>query len=53
MSESMGFCLDPCDYNMRIYGLAVRPFRGYPVSQVESEGYQRGQAISILVATHS
>jgi len=34
-------------------GGAVGRVRPYPLLQVESEGYQRGQAISTLVATHS
>ncbi len=28
----MDLYLDPSDYNMRLYGLAVRPFRRYPVT---------------------
>ena len=30
----MGVCLDPSDYNWRIYGLAVGPFIRYPVIQI-------------------
>ena len=29
--EAEGFCLDPCDWFWRIYGLSVGPFRGYPM----------------------
>ena len=29
----MGVCLDPFDYNWRIYGLAVGPFIRYPCDQ--------------------
>ncbi|SVE03863.1 uncharacterized protein METZ01_LOCUS456717, partial [marine metagenome] len=30
----MGFCIDPCDYNSRIYGLSVGPFRRYPSARM-------------------
>jgi len=34
----MGFCLDPCDWFSRIYGLSVGPFIRYPYDYPWSDG---------------
>ena len=34
----MGFCLDPSDFNLRIIGLSVGPFRAYPYDYPERMG---------------
>ena len=37
--KSMGLCLDPSDWNLRITGLSVGHFIGYPMVHPEKKGY--------------
>ena len=44
----MGFCLDPSDCNLRINGLSVGHFRGYPSAQGWSQGLPIRLTVDII-----
>ena len=48
----MGICLDPSDYNSRIYGLSVGLFRGYPLTRIYEGGLATNRSSPAPLSEH-